>query len=349
MAIAQVEINGTAVASTSNGNVNGEGQPAKIKPGMLSSVKNLYQGKPDNRGKSTWVDTYPDDLEEAAENAESARHALLIRNKKCYDGRKKLEMDSIVVQSPLLKKALGIVLHDYPGVTTTLDRLTFQAPFKPFVHRWAKLVAALEKEEDPHAKLHLELFHHSLEEELRDDLKARDDYILNKVITFDTCWMIFEPGTNIYAIEDQERCAMRLKTGSYVNTHSGPAFALDCEKVDWDGEKFGLGNSREFIYGFSGTKAITKLTTFPLEYHENVAEIKAELVARGKAFERLAGYHYKHYKGVAIGQGMCGPVKYNVCKLLLPMGHPLMSIRWIAASSSILTHGIDSTPIAKSL
>ena len=307
-----VEFNGTAVTSTSNVNATTEGQSSKVKAGMISGVKNLYEGKPDSRGRSTWVDKYPDDLEEAAENDETARYALLVRNKKCYDGRRKLQMDSVIVQSPLLKKALGPVLNDYPGITTTLDRLTFKSPFKPFVHRWANLVKALEKEEDPETRSHLDLFHRVMGEELKDDLKARDDYILNKVITFETCWMIFEPGTVVFSTEDKEKCAFRMKTGSYVDTRCGPAFALDCEKVDWDGEAFGLGQTRTLVYGFMGTKPITKLTAFPLEYHEKVAEIKKELIERGRAFERFSGYHYKHYKGVAIGQGTWGPVKYNV-------------------------------------
>lgn len=115
--------------------------------GMRCDIKNLYQGEADRRGCFTWVDKYPENLEEAAENAETARYALLIRNNKCFDGRKKLEIDSIVVQSPLLKAILGSVLKDYPGVTTGLDRLTFAAPFQPFVHRWERLVHAKERKE----------------------------------------------------------------------------------------------------------------------------------------------------------------------------------------------------------
>ena len=190
MAAAQiVEFNGTAVASTRRTSVNGKcngkdkAQGFKVKAGMITDVKNLYEGKPDSRNRSTWVDKYPDDLEEAGENDETARYALLIRNKKCYNGRKMLEIDSVVVQSPLLKKALGSILDAYPGITTTLDRLTFEAPFRPFIHRWTNLVAALESEEDPETKSHLDLFHRTMEEELKDDLKARDDYILNKAIT----------------------------------------------------------------------------------------------------------------------------------------------------------------------
>ena len=84
------ELNGAA-----NDIVNGTEQKLKIKAGMITDLKNVYEGKPDRRGRSTWVDKYPDDIEEAAENAETACYALIIRNKKCYDGRKQLETDSI--------------------------------------------------------------------------------------------------------------------------------------------------------------------------------------------------------------------------------------------------------------
>lgn len=82
--------------------------------GMACDLKNLYQ-KEDDRGRFTWTETYPDNLDEAAENEVTARFAILVRNKKSFDSRKKLEIDSIVVQSPLLKVALAKVLKGYPG------------------------------------------------------------------------------------------------------------------------------------------------------------------------------------------------------------------------------------------
>ena len=303
-------------ASEATGNatdgVNGTGTKVKTKAGMIPDVKNLYEGKPDKRGRSTWVDVYPNDLEEAAENAETARYALLIRNKKSYNGRKKLEMDSVIVQSPLLKRALGEVLKDYPGITTTLDRLTFSAPFKPFVHRWSKLVRALEDEKDAETKDHLGLLYRTMEAELKDDLKAREDFIVNKVITWDTAWMIFEPGTVVLGQKEKQDCAFRLNCGSYVETRCGNAFALDCEQIDWDGEHFGFASHRLLIYTFQGTSPITRLSAYPLEYHRDLIKTKRELIERGRAFEHLSGYHYKHYKGVALGQGMWGPIKFNV-------------------------------------
>jgi hypothetical protein len=100
-------------ATASEPTTNGENISAKG-PGMACDLKHLYQ-KEDERGRCTWTEKYPDNLEEAAENEATAAFAILVRNKKSFDPRKKLEIDSIVVQSPLLKKVLGKVLEDYPG------------------------------------------------------------------------------------------------------------------------------------------------------------------------------------------------------------------------------------------
>lgn len=293
-------------------NDNDNDTSSAVKPGMITDVKNLYQSKPDNRGKTTWINKCPDDLEEAAENAESARYALLIRNSKSYDGRKKLQIDSIVVQSPLLKQVLGSVLKDYPGITTTLDRLTFKAPFEPFIHRWKRLLEALRSEQDPECKSHLELLHRILEAELRDELKARDDFILNGVITYSTIWMIFEPGATVFTVKDGQDCAAKLNDGYFQQTQYGNRYVAGCQVVDWDGEKFGLGDEDFYVWEFEGTRKITKLSAYPLEYHPNLVKVKEALIGRGKEFEQLSGYHYKNYEGTAIGQGPWGPIKYNV-------------------------------------
>ena len=282
------------------------------KAGMMADVKNLYQSKPDNRGKTSWVEKYPDDLEKATENAESAHFALLVRNKKCYDGRRSLEIDSLIVQSPLLKVALGRVFCDYPGITTSLDRLKFSTPFHPFVHRWSNLENELQNESDPTTKAHLALFRSVLGAELEHTLKTRADFISNGVITYESCWMLFEPGTLVFTIQDGQARAAKLSNGSYANTRCGNSYNLNCQIVDWDGLNFGLGNTSIDVWEWQGTKKITALQAFPFEYHPEMDRTKSQLVRRGKLFEALSGYHYKCYQGIAVGQGPWGSIKYNV-------------------------------------
>lgn len=100
---------------------NDSTSPAVVEePGMRCDIKDLYQLE-DNRGRTSWTDQYPEDLLEAAENEVTARYAILVRNKKSFDSRKKLEIHSIVVQSPLLKNVLTKVLKNYPGMFTLLS------------------------------------------------------------------------------------------------------------------------------------------------------------------------------------------------------------------------------------
>jgi len=99
----------------------------KKSTGMRCDIKNLYQTKADEDGDRDWTENYPDYIEEPAENSETLCYALLVRNRKSSDSHKKLTIDSIVVQSPILKRILGKVLKDYPGITTGLGRLEFEA------------------------------------------------------------------------------------------------------------------------------------------------------------------------------------------------------------------------------
>ncbi|KAF2145589.1 uncharacterized protein K452DRAFT_243751 [Aplosporella prunicola CBS 121167] len=279
--------------------------------GMKCTVRDLYQSKPDKHGRTSWTTDYPDDLEEPAENLESAQYALVIRHQKCYDGRKQLQIQSIVVQSPLLKKVLGKVLQNYPGVTTSLDRLEFTAPFTPFVHRWEALGEARAKESDPETKEHVELLWEVLEKELRDTISEKQDLLAHGVVTYKACWTIFEPGALIYHNDDGVDRAYFLQNGDYVCGNC-PAYVLNVQSIDFDGEQFGHVTSSLRIPAFAGTTQITRLSAFPLAFHPEPELVKKNMVSRGQLFEAYKGYHFKAYEGIAFGYGPWGIVRYTV-------------------------------------
>lgn len=167
-----------------------EEETTNVPVGSVSEVKNIYKSSKDKDGVWTWVNKYPEDVAEPAENAVTDTYAVLVRNVKSQDGRKKLEAHSIVVQSPWLQKALGdVILKDYPGVACELKRLTFEAPFKPFIHRWFELLEYMKRPElDTTTKEHLVVLHDILQYEIGDSIKAYEDYVLNGVITFEHLW-----------------------------------------------------------------------------------------------------------------------------------------------------------------
>lgn len=110
-----------------------------------------------------------------------------MRNKRSYDSHKTLEIDSIVVTSPLIKDLLQDMLDGDPGVATPHARLTFAAPFRLFVHMWERFSAAVKGMEkyDKQRLKHSILLFRVLIDELRDVISCLEDYTKNKVIAYE--------------------------------------------------------------------------------------------------------------------------------------------------------------------
>lgn len=254
------------------------------------------------------------------EDAESAKWALLVRNVKVYnDPRKVLRMHSILVQSPLLKELLEKVLKGYPGVTVSLKRLEFSGKFEPLIHRWAQLKEAIGElgnstEKDRTTREHAVLLQETLEKEFKDVIDAYQDMKSKGVMTYEHLWTIFQPGAIIYTKQDGQETALKLHETSYGKDRQGnPCFWLSCKYVDWDGARFGSQKINVSVHQYGGTKSITALSAYPLEYHHHQDELRTRLVERGAKAENLAGSHYKGYHGVGWRRGNFGSKdKYTI-------------------------------------
>ena len=283
----------------SKGPANGEKIPEsfdRLLVGSLSSVKHIYGTKEDDdEDRYTWLDKYPEEVQEAAENEETARHAFVIRNVKSYDSRKKLKVHSIIIQSPWLKNALAEILKDYPGVTCELERLVFDAPFEPFVHRWGDLLKFRAKSHDEKTMEHMDLLYDVLKEELKDTIRAFEDYVAHGVITFEHLWIIFQPGSVVVSSYMGLPLGAEFQSGSVEKTECGLAYQLYCDCIDWNGERYGRLPRVINLYAFKGTKLIQDLDAFPLAMHPEREAQRRSLVKTGKRFEDLAGYHFQGY------------------------------------------------------
>lgn len=284
-------VNGVPEATNGEAPMQGKAQMNK---GSISTIHNIYRSAKDDDGEWTWVDEYPKDVKEAAENEETEKFALIVRNQKSKDSRKKLEAHSIVIQSPSLRNVLGEILEDYPGVSCELQRLIFEAPFAPFIHRWAAFLKYMKRTDlDKLTREHLNLLYDVLQYEIGDTIKEFEDYVLNGVITFDSLWMIFQPGGVVVSAHKGPLSAFELVNSEYVKLQCGVFLRLDCDCVEWDGEDFGRYTEEIYVASFSGTKKIVSLNAKPLPFFEGKEQLKVNLIERGRKFEELAGRHYK--------------------------------------------------------
>ncbi|KAJ3498814.1 hypothetical protein NLG97_g826 [Lecanicillium saksenae] len=274
----------------------------KIIIGMLADTKDVF-AKFDAEGNRSWSDNPPTDLEEAPENETTKKFAIIVRKKKPKQASstKPLEIDSLVIQSPLLKRALADILQDYPGIITDVTRLKFFSPFECFVHRWEGLEKAMTDEDrDATTREHLQLLHKILTDELSATIQLKKDYFKNKATDFSHCWLLFTPGCTILTELHGQPIAARFNSGTYVQTQCGLVYSINCSYVDWDGVRVGWVEKSTAISQFHGTKPFSKLSCHPLEYHPERASIEVELRQRGRRWEALRGFRYKAYNGVAL-------------------------------------------------
>jgi adenylate kinase family enzyme len=191
----------------------------------------------------------------------------------------------------------------------------FQPPFEPFVHRWEAFCEARDKEEDPITKQHADLLFNVLEVELREPLREKNDHVSHGVVTFRNIWTIFEPGLHIFDHNEEldEERVYKLVEGQFADNQCiGPHYRLTVHYTDFNGTRFGTGTTYLAIPAFSGTREISKLAAYPLSFHPDQNGVKERVIARGKVFEQLKGYHFKHYEGTALEFTPFGKVRRNI-------------------------------------
>lgn len=270
---------------------------AHLDQGFKCEIQTLYEGPRKCQCCINWVEEYPQDPRAAVEEqADVKLKALIVRMRKNHDEGNPLVVDSIVVQSPSLKRTLGEVFEGYEGITADLKKLVFKSPFRQFYYRWPRFKQVLKRQEDedPSALPFSRLLFDVLDVELHDVMAEVTDLIQHRVITYPLVWALFEPGKRIIATKDGDeqflivdKCTLGID-GCIVTA----------KYVDWDGECFGYADKHIKIPVFSGTQKITELVVFPTELYLSKEKAKVRALNRGLKFQTLRGLHYKlHLSG----------------------------------------------------
>jgi hypothetical protein len=263
-------------------------------PGSVLEVKPVY-GHKNDKGEWRWKSDPPENIPTADEKQDTTQFALISRNIPSQDSDKHLEVHSVIVQSPVIKKLLEEhVLKNYPSISFSLSRLVFAAPFAPFVHRWASLLKCKAKKFEDEVRSQFHLLYDFLHREVSDNIKALDDYRQSKAITFDHLWMIFEPQKLVVSEANGEPSAYELISATYKSTEEhGRYFMLQCQHIDWDGRRFGRRITSLAIFDFHGTQDIDSLSVVPLNFVKDKKSLENTLIVRGRKFESLTGHNFR--------------------------------------------------------
>ncbi|RAH71883.1 ATP-binding protein [Aspergillus aculeatinus CBS 121060] len=266
-----------------------------------SDVLNLFRLSPDK----PWTKQIPKDLTEPVESLEPVKSPVIVRWTKGEDAR--WQARSFTLQSEEIRQALTPAFAGYAGITMTLETLTFEYPYVPFVRRWQPFCQTREETQNPTIRSYLDLLHQILDNEIGDILTRRADLLKNGVITHDLLWTVFIPQTVLFSVGSGTPRAYEC-VDSY--THGKDSFIeVKTRYVDYDGEKYHYEHEVVNICPFKGTMALDALQIFPLANHRDAESVRRRLIARGKTWESYDGSHYKHVRDH--GRVMIDPAGYK--------------------------------------
>jgi hypothetical protein len=295
---------------TKNDLINGDSHKlARVTTGIKCEAKRLYESK--TTYGTEWVEDIPDSFLAQQDTEQWAEFAILLRTH-LVDGQQRLH--SIVVQSPVLKLKLKQLFTGYPGISLGKGSWTVEAPFKPFVHRWAEFISACEANGKTETIKSLQLLRQALEPELRDTFLTISEFKAGGGIDFNQLWMVFNPGRAIFTDKTGTECAYKLlRTEVHVSKEQSQVFFLiHCCYIDYDGEKLGYALSMEAIAEYEDSRTRAELGVYPLDVHEDVSAVQKRLVERGRRFESVMGVAYRAYDGHAFDNAERPPVKHYV-------------------------------------
>jgi hypothetical protein len=138
----------------------------------------------------------------------------------------------------------------------------------------------------------------------------------NGLITFDLLWALWKPNTlaytTTYGSHDEPRVFKVEMAEKHHSIMKGEYYYLEGKYFEYDGKQHGFGNMSEEIGDFRGARKITSLGCYPLKYHKNEAQLRKDLIERGKKFVSLSGVHYKSHQGMAYYKKKKAVIKVNI-------------------------------------
>ncbi|KAH7088211.1 hypothetical protein FB567DRAFT_333459 [Paraphoma chrysanthemicola] len=204
---------------------------------------------------------------------------------------------------------------------------------------------------------HIDLLWHYLSEQPAVPIKECQARWESKTpsITFATCWLLLQPGTDVYVREDDgslNAYVIHTVTGG-VGEKDGRKTSTDYEVIMWslayNGNCIGPDETSVTIKVFDNEREITSLPVFPVRFIDDIDEgvQKSRLIVRGKQYFRYAQHpSFLEYSGPGLKEGA---KKYNRSRVVVE--HTTRPWRELLAKGYTLKHVplVESTFIRESV
>lgn len=250
-------------------------------------------------------------------------HAALVIDRS-YDYSRALESTSLEIRSPYMRKAMQDVIGAYPGVnldSTGILQLEGIDEPRCLFHYRHELRMYAERSGDDDMKEHVDFLlrymARSMQKEMTSWQALMESNEKSPGLEFANLWMAFRPGELLCWGEEciGGQHVVRLRTFELKRTKATHGISeywlLNTEMMDCNGEYVSFTNEVMTIHKYDGYRPLVDLSIFPLKYHKDEAQLRSEILNRGKVWLSLVGVHHRSYRGTAQlrkGNYMVSPV-----------------------------------------
>ncbi|KAL2200201.1 hypothetical protein P885DRAFT_74036 [Corynascus similis CBS 632.67] len=286
------------------------------------------------RVDQVWDDTIHNyKLQDTAEGEVDAQYdEFIFHVRRTFDWEGKYKATIVDIKSKLLRECLQDVIGDIKGVSLVDDtpkidpnllflyledlRQHMKDLKKTKVTKGSKRSRKKEQKRIKSKRQHLKVLVKYIDEDYADTKNSLYPMLKNGLITFDLLWALWKPNTlaytTTYGSHDEPRVFKVEMAEKHHGLLRGHYYYIEGKYFEYDGKQHGFGNMSEDISDFRGARKITSLGCYPLKYHKNEAQLREELIERGKKFVSLSGVHYKTHQGMAYYKKKRAIVKVNI-------------------------------------
>ncbi|KAK4097689.1 cation channel-like protein [Parathielavia hyrcaniae] len=272
-------------------------------------------------------------LQDTAEGTVDAKYEEFIFHvRRTFDWEGKYKATIVDIKSKLLRECLQDVIGDIKGVSL-VDDTPKMDPNMLFLYledlrkhlkelKKAKPTKGDRRERKKEKKRietkrqHLKVLVKYVNKDYADVKNSLYPMLENGLITFDMLWALWKPNTlaytTTYGSHDEPRVFKVEVAEKHHGLMRGDYYYIEGKYFEYDGKQFGFGSMSEDIGDFRGARKITSLGCYPLKYHKNEAQLRSDLIERGKKFVSLSGVHYKSHQGMAYYKKKKAVVKVNI-------------------------------------
>ena len=242
-------------------------------------------------------DQLPTDPIPEVSNVQDTSCAFILR--KIVDNEEDNEGELEIVSRDLWS-LLKTLLSQYPYHTFQGDPATIDSPYEGLILNWEKLEKAANEtspdEKDDQARKDLKLLLDTIssgsgDPKLDKYFKTRESNREQNYVTFESLWTLFAPGTLVYGKpflgQDQVFIVQDTMNPWPRSGRQTSTWSLQCWTYDYDGKTFKRVALRLDFENFEGTRPISSLPYYPLDYHQEPKILKKCLVERGAKYRDL--------------------------------------------------------------